>query len=248
LRRFDRASDVLRQAVAAHESIFGPQHPQTLRARLGYLDNELSLHHLDIETQIVDVIASFRQLLGSTHHDTLVAINLLGRLYLAQGRSADALKTFQSIPEPDDDAAGFNNAIGYVNIGITAWRLGNPDIAKPALRHALAALPQQDAGSEPAIYARAALDEMDCSTDTGSDALDRLKAMYAAPEKLSDAAGMVGLATARCLHALGRDGDAAALLPAVIRTLRSGVGERHADTRAAEALLRTLGGAADTER
>jgi serine/threonine-protein kinase len=243
LHRFDQASDVLRDAVNAHEKIFGPEHPQTLRARLGYLDNELSLHHLAIEAQIVDVVQSMRRLLGPTHHDTLVAINLLGRLQLAQGRTDDALRTFQSIPEPEESTTGFNNAIGYVNIGITAWRLGNVELAKPALQQALKALPDEDANSEPAWYARAALAEMECSSNANADALAQLKVMYAQPEKLGDAAGTVGLATARCLHALERDDEARALLPGVVQTLRLHVGEAHADTRAAEELLRVVAGA-----
>jgi len=238
LRRFDQARDVLFDAVATSETVFGADHPQTLRARLGYLDNELSLQHLDIEKPISDVVASFKRVLGPTHHDTLVAINLLGQLYLAQGRTDDALTTFRSIPEPEQSETGFNNAIGYVNIGITAWRLRELDLAKLALGNALAALPVENANSEPALYARAALAEMACSTDTG--ALAQLKTMYAQPEKLGDAAGMTGLATARCLHTLKRDEEAAALLPGVIQTLRSRMGESHADTRAAEDLLHTL--------
>jgi len=240
LRRFDQASAVLRDAVSAHERIFGAEHPQTLRARLGYLDNELSLHHLAIEAQIVDVVEAMRRLLGATHHDTLVAINLLGRLYLAQGRTDDALKAFQSIPEPAESSAGFNNAIGYANIGITAWRLGNAELAEAALRQALKSLPDEDANSEPAWYARAALAEMQCSARHDADSLAQLKAMYAQSDKLGDAAGLVGLATARCEHALKRDDDARALLRGVIETLRTHVGEAHADTRAAEELLRVI--------
>ncbi len=246
LRRFDQASDVLRDAVNVHEKILGAEHPQTLRARLGYLDNELGRHHLDIETQTVQVIASMRRLLGPAHHDTLVAMNLLGRLYLAQGRTDDALKTFQSIPEPEQSAAGFNSAIGDVNVGITAWRSGNVDIARPALQRALQALPVEDANSEPAIYARAALAEMGCAEHADAAALASLAAMYAQPDKLADAAGMVGLATARCLHDLKRDDEAAAMLPHVIKTLQSQAGESHADTRAAEELQRLLGATGGT--
>ena len=241
LLRFEQADAVLRDAVNEHERIFGAEHPQTLRAELGLLDNELSLHHLDIEKPVQAVIASLSRVLGPAHHDTLSAINLLGRLYLASGQTEKALTTFQSVPAPDDNESGFNKAIGEVNIGITELRLGRDDAARKNLSHALQALPDEDANSEPAVYALAGIAEIDCVSLRDASALDRLRSMHAEPaDKLRDAAGMVGLALATCLHARDRDADAAALLPDVISQLRERVGPRHSDTRSAEALLQAI--------
>ncbi len=249
LLRFEQADAALSDAVSEHERIFGAEHPQTLRAKLGLLDNELSLHHLDIEKPVVAVIASLRRVLGSEHHDTLSAINLLGRLYLARGQTQDALTTFESVPEPDKNESGFNRAIGDVNIGITKLRLGHDEEARKDLSHALQTLPEEDSDSEPAVYARAGIAEIDCVTQHDSAALDRLKSMYAEPaEKLRDAAGMVGLALVTCQHALDRDADAVVILPNVISQLHERVGDNHSDTRSAEALLQALRGGQEKTR
>ena len=242
MRQFEQARTVLRDALDMHERTFGPEHPQTLRARLGFLDNELSLQHLDIEAPVTQMIHSLQHVLGPFHHDTLVAGNLLGRLYLAQGRAADALAAFQSFSfvEHGADTSGFNVAIGHVNVGLTAWRLGRDDLAKSALESTLAAVPHEDANSEPAWNARAVLAEMACSDHSDPGAPERLRAMYADPAKPGDVDGLIGLALARCLRVVGHDDEAASLLTDVIPILRARSGERHVDTHAAQELLRDL--------
>ncbi|QBB69388.1 serine/threonine protein kinase [Pseudolysobacter antarcticus] len=236
------ASPLLHDAVEQFAHLYGADHPETLRAQLGLVENEMTLGRLDFEPMIHHVLDRFDATLGSNHRDTLVAKNLLGRLYLAQGRSVLALEVFQALLAPSESVygnSGYNMAINYVNVGLTALRLGQTGLAREYLQRTLAAVKNAPSDLPPimADHARAGLALIDCNEQPKAAALAALDEIESRWHNDKTEHGLFALLRDQCRMSLGQVDSLRTELPALIAELRGHYGGKDSDTHIAEALL-----------
>jgi serine/threonine-protein kinase len=239
------ASEILRDAVNELKKIHGPDHPQTLRAQLTFADNQMSLHILDTEPLIAHAAEQLHHMLGANHHDTLDAENELARLYLAQGRTQEAMVVFQSLIEPSRalyGEEGFNIAISYVNVGLTAMKLNDPTMARDYMQRTVRALQGHptEADSEPSVFAKSGVALLDCMQQHDEARLQALQALRDQHHANVDLSSYLDLELNQCRVALGQRAQARAELPKVIVALRDYYGETNSTTRIAETLLEQL--------
>lgn len=244
LNDYPGADALLREAVLRLTQLHGDGHATTLRAQLDLLDNEMSWHHRASEEAIARIATRMQTMLGPAHHNTLDAKNLLGRFYLAEGRTAEALGVFESLVQPSRALFGehsYNAAVTYLNVGLGQLRLDRRAAARDSLQQAMAAADGLREEEVPVARARAGLALLNCLDDDGhggaESALTQLQTMS---DRLRDDAGervYPWLMLNQCRAARGQDGAMLRDLPALIAALRERNGENDSDTRSAVDLL-----------
>jgi len=247
LNDFSAAESLSHEAVLRFAQLYGQDHAKTLRAQLDLLDNEMSWHHRASEDAIAQIASRMQAMLGSAHHNTLDAKNLLGRFYLAEGRTADALGVFESLVEPSRTLFGehsYNAAITYLNVGLSLLRLDRRAAARDNLQHAIAAADGLREEEIPVARASAGLALLNCLDDDGNggaeSALAQLQIM--SDRLRADTSGRIypWLMLNQCRRAMGRTDAMRSDLPLLIAALRERNGDKDSDTRAAVDLLKHL--------
>jgi serine/threonine protein kinase len=94
---YQRAASLDERALAIQQGIFGPRHPETLRAKSRLaVDLQMEGRHADAERMARETLKTQREVLGSEHPDTLHSMGRLGNILDAEAKYPEALALKQS--------------------------------------------------------------------------------------------------------------------------------------------------------
>ena len=233
LDRSVEAETLIAQSIIAYEAVYGPDHLESIAARLEYSNSLVHKQQVERARELIsDQIARLERIYGADHHALAYPILTEGLLYRTLGDYEAALASlrrardlYRRIHSDDEDLLVRLND----NISLTLYLHGQLDDAVNVARAALAAAERRldpgDPGLSPYYHyvAKIALEVGD--TDTAREVLDRYQKL------LERNTGLVHVRGAEFEIQRGewyrRTGDPAAAVPHYERALelRSGRGD-----------------------